>query len=81
MDIGCVVTQGPRCHLAVNNLGSQVSVVGRHLAPAMAAVLGGNPDKTDKGVAKSFNAFDFHGLMILGNLMNSQVHFEKLVIP
>ena len=57
-------------HLAVEDLASDVRVVGRDLTPALVARIGRHPDETDKFVAECLKSLNFHvfPISIFGNL-------------
>ena len=50
----------PGRDLAVQHLRGDVGVVGRDLAPALRAVLGGDPHEADELVAERLDALDLH---------------------
>ena len=76
-DVQRVVAQRPWRNLPVQHLHREVGMVGRDLAPALASVFGSDPHEAYKRVAKSFNALDFHALIVARNWTGPQVHFEQ----
>ncbi len=55
IQIGRVFSQGPRGHLAVQDLNRDICVISRHLPPALAAVVGGDTHKSYVLGGKSLN--------------------------
>ena len=54
----------PGRHLPVKDLGVEVGVVGRHLAPADAAVVDRHTDEVDEFVAEGFERLDLYSVTL-----------------
>src|SRR3546814_17854246 len=60
LDVEGAVAEHMRRDLTVQHLGRDVGVVGRHLAPALAAVVGPYPDEAHELVREGLDARDVH---------------------
>ena len=64
-DSGDIRAERPRRHLAVQDQGGDVRIIGRDLTPALPAAFIGNPDEADEFRTKSLDTLDFHRLIFV----------------
>ena len=63
VDVERVLAQRIGRDLAVQNLRRDVGVVGRDLPPALAALIGADPNEADKLIGEGFDTGDFHNVL------------------
>jgi hypothetical protein len=61
VDVEGVVAEGMGRHLAVQHQRRDVGVVGRHLAPTLAALVASDPHQADEFIAEGLDGLNLHG--------------------